>query len=128
MKTLLALCLMSSVAFAAPRPKDLRIEVAKKEAAKLYRGQLPHDAGTGAKVDKVNVLEQQDSYFLIQVVTKSKKNYCLIFSVELTGDQPEISIIANNNEVEGVFIRQCSASPTVDELKQFKTVNAWPVQ
>lgn len=128
MKSLLAICLLSTVASASPLPKDPRIEIAKREAAKLYRGQLLHDAGASARVDKVNVLEQQDAYFLTQVVTKGKKNYCLIFEVELTETQPEISLIANNNEIEGVFIQQCSDTPTVDELKQFKTVNAWPNQ
>lgn len=126
MKSVAMVMLMSAIAIAAP--KDLRVDVAKQEAAKLYRGWLPRNADTEMKVAKVNILEQHDGHFLMQVVSKNRTNYCLIFEVDLTDTTPAISVVANNNEVENVFIQQCSANPTDDELSQFKITNAWPVQ
>lgn len=127
MKTLLALVLLSSTALAAP--KDPRVDIAKRESAKLYRGQVPHDVGGGGyNVAKVNVLEQRDSLFLTQVVTKGKKNFCLIFEVDIVNNTPEVSVVANNNDVEGAFIQECSAAPTAEELSKFKLLNGWPAQ
>jgi len=119
MKSLLALAIFYSSALAAP--KDSRVDLAKRETAKLYRGHISTQYG----IDKVNVIEQKDGFFVTQVVAKNKKNYCFIFEVEGDG---AISIVATNNEIEDVFVRECTDKPTADELQQFKQLNGWPTQ
>jgi hypothetical protein len=130
MKTVIALIFLSSLAFAAPKapPKDPRISIAKDVTAKLYRGHIYVPA-----IAKVNILEQNDSFFLTQVTNKANKNYCFIFAVEMVDNAPEISILAdhvdeNDKETKNAFIQECSVAPTVDELSHFKLINNWPQQ
>ena len=120
MKPLLALALLSSIALAAP--KDPRIDIAKRETAKLYR----ENVSTRYGVEKINVIEQSDTYFLTQIIAKNKKNFCFILEVNITDTTPEVTFIENNNDVMGVFFRECSAKPTGEELHQFKVLNGWP--
>lgn len=129
MKILIAFVLLSSLAFAAPRlPKDPRINIAKDVATKLYRGHVSYPA-----IVKVSILEQKDSYFLVQILNKEKKNYCFIFAVDIVDNTPEISILANHvdendKETKDAFVQECSIAPTVDELAAFKLINNWPVE
>lgn len=120
MKTLITLLLLSSVALAAP--KDPRIEAVKSETAKLYHGHV----SALDKVTKVIILEQLEDYFISQAVTADKKNFCFVMQLDIVNRTPEVSVVTNNNDVQEVFVHECSAKPTPEELANLKSLNYWP--
>jgi len=120
--TVIFTMLLSSLVFAGN--KDPRINAAKREAARLFRGHVT----TRDPVTKVNVLEQNNSFFLAQVITKNKKYFCFVFEVNIINNVPEISVVAKNNDAEDAFIQECSEKPTATELFNLKLLNGWPTQ
>jgi len=122
MKTLIALAVVLSTSTVLAAPKDPRIEIAKKETAKLYREYM-----LNTSFKKLNILDQSNSYFLTQVVGRDKKNICFILEVNIVDNVPEVTTLENNNDVMNVFLRECTDKPTTDELNHFKAMNGWPV-